>query len=487
MKNILCIAAKYAYDALGQLVRVNDPHENATWVYNYDRGGNITSKVKYAYTTDTLGTALETIPYAYGDANWKDKLTAYNGTAITYDAIGNPLNDGSWTYEWAVGRQLKKMSREGQSLTFKYDHNGMRIQKVLEHSWYPETTNYTYHGNLLTHMNVVYTDFDEIEHTDKLHFFYDAQSRPAKVRFNGTIYTYLHNLQGDIVGILDNTGNLVVEYKYDAWGKLLSTTGSLADTLGVRNPFRYRSYVYDEESGLYYLHSRCYKPEYQRFVNADTQLDTRGFSANQFAYCGNSPVVRVDTDGRLWGTVFSFIAAAAIEIAAVAAEALTTAAIVLGAAVVVAVAADTATSSDPLISADTAVQIGMCVAVTELMVSNSIANIQSIATSTETTTTSAARVQRERPCHRHHIVAKNAWRAAPARRILQQYGISVNDPINLVAVPAKMHASMHTSSYYAMVNSRLLVASLRGEEAVKTELRRLNSLISSASILYYLS
>ena len=132
--------------------------------------------------------------------NWKDKLTSYNGTAITYDAIGNPLNDGSWTYEWAVGRQLKKMSRDGQSLTFKYDHNGMRTQKTLEHSWYPETTNYTYHGKLLTHMTVNYTDFDEVEHTDKLHFFYDAQSRPMKVRFNGTIYTYLHNLQGDIVG-----------------------------------------------------------------------------------------------------------------------------------------------------------------------------------------------------------------------------------------------------------------------------------------------
>lgn len=59
-----------------------------------------------------------------------------------------------------------------------------------------------------------------------------------------------HNLQGGIVGILDSTGALVVEYKYDAWGKLLSTTGSLADTLGKRNPFRYRGYVYDEEKEL---------------------------------------------------------------------------------------------------------------------------------------------------------------------------------------------------------------------------------------------
>ena len=87
------LTSTYEYDALGQLVRVNDPHENATWVYEYDLGGNILSKRKYAYTTDVPGEALETIPYVYGDANWKDKLTSYNGATITYDAIGNPLDD----------------------------------------------------------------------------------------------------------------------------------------------------------------------------------------------------------------------------------------------------------------------------------------------------------------------------------------------------------------------------------------------------------
>ena len=300
-------------NALGQLIRVNDPHVNATWVYNYDRGGNILSKVKNAYTTGALGTAVETIPYTYGDSNWKDKLTAYNGTAITYDAIGNPLNDDSWTYEWAAGRQLKKTSREGQSLTFKYDHNGMRIQKVLEHSWYPETTNYTYHGKLLTHMEVAYTDFDEVEHTDKLHFFYDAQSRPVKVRFNGTIYTYVQNLQGDIVGILDNTGNLVVEYKYDAWGKPLSTTGSLADTLGIRNPFRYRGYVYDEESGLYYLRSRYYNPAVGRFTNADGTIgEFAGLKThNLYGYCLSDPICRNDASGNTSTDAYEFYLRAA--------------------------------------------------------------------------------------------------------------------------------------------------------------------------------
>ena len=124
------------------------------------------------------------------------------------------------------------MSAEGTSVSFKYDHNGMRVQKVVQQFWHPETTNYIYHGKTLTHMTVDYTDFDEVAHQDEMHFFYDAQSRPVKVKFNGTMYTYLSNLQGDIVGILDNAGTLVVEYTYDAWGKPLSTTGALADTLG---------------------------------------------------------------------------------------------------------------------------------------------------------------------------------------------------------------------------------------------------------------
>ena len=279
------LTTTYVYDALGQLIRVNDPHENATWVYNYDHGGNITSKVKYAYTTGTLGTAQETIPYVYGDSNWKDKLTSYNAQTITYDAIGNPLNDGTWTYDWQAGRQLKQMSKPGTTVQFKYDHNGLRVGKAVNGA----ETKYVLHGKLITHMTCG---------SDTLHFFYDAQSRPAKVSFNSVLYTYVHNLQGDIVGILDSAGTLVVEYKYDAWGKLLSTTGNMADTLGKRNPFRYRGYVYDEESGLYYLRSRYHSPEFGRFVNADTQLGWHAlFGTNLYLYCLNDPALFSDSDG----------------------------------------------------------------------------------------------------------------------------------------------------------------------------------------------
>ena len=86
---------------------------------------------------------------------------------------------------------------------------------------------------------------------------------------------------------------MVVEYTYDAWGKVLSTTGSMAGTLGTIQPFRYRGYVYDVETGLYYLRSRYYSPKSNRFINADSVLE--GISL--FSYCENKPLLRLDSNG----------------------------------------------------------------------------------------------------------------------------------------------------------------------------------------------
>ena len=133
-----------------------------------------------------------------------------------------------------------------------------------------------------------------------LHFFYDAQSRPAFVEYNGTKYRYIHNLQGDIVGIVDGNGNLVVEYRYDAWGKLISITGTLKTSLGELNPFRYRGYVYDEETELYYLKSRYYNPKRNRFNNVDSIAGKVGAlgAHNLFMYCANNSVLMSDPDGK---------------------------------------------------------------------------------------------------------------------------------------------------------------------------------------------
>ena len=129
------------------------------------------------------------------------------------------------------------------------------------------------------------------------------------VNYNGTYYYYLCNAQGDVVKLIDKTGSTVVEYTYDSWGKLLSTSGSLAETFGAEQPFRYRGYVYDEETGFYYLQSRYYNPEVGRFISADVYLSTgQGvIGHNAYAYCGNNPIIRLDSTGNFWDTIFDIV------------------------------------------------------------------------------------------------------------------------------------------------------------------------------------
>jgi RHS repeat-associated protein len=126
-----------------------------------------------------------------------------------------------------------------------------------------------------------------------------------------TRYFYVLNQQGDVVAIINGNGDFVVEYYYDAWGRLLSTTGTLATTLGKNNPLRYRGYVYDTETGLYYLQSRYYNPTWGRFINADDPgymgIDGTPSSYNLFSYCGNNPVTRADDDGEFWHIVIGAV------------------------------------------------------------------------------------------------------------------------------------------------------------------------------------
>ncbi len=127
--------------------------------------------------------------------------------------------------------------------------------------------------------------------------------------YNGVKYFYLKNAQGDVTGLVNASGTQVVSYTYDPWGVPMSTDGTMASTLGAANPLRYRGYVYDTETGLYYLSSRYYNPVWGRFINADT-ADVLGASPgkanwdkNLFAYCDNDPVNRQDNGGDLWQEV----------------------------------------------------------------------------------------------------------------------------------------------------------------------------------------
>ena len=91
-----------------------------------------------------------------------------------------------------------------------------------------------------------------------IYYVYDANGQPVGMKYNGVQYWYQKNMQGDVVRILNASGAEVVSYAYDAWGKVLSVSGSLSSTVGAANPFRYRGYYYDTETGWYYLNTRYY-------------------------------------------------------------------------------------------------------------------------------------------------------------------------------------------------------------------------------------
>ena len=174
---------------------------------------------------------------------------------------------------------------------------------------------YYYNGDLLRYLDYD-SDVTDPNTAAKLYFVLDANGQPIEVSYRPEgstetgFYYYVHNLQGDVEAIVNSSdGNVVVWYTYDAWGNVLTVGGTLATTLGELNPFRYRSYVYDEETALYYLQSRYYDPEMGRFINADALTSTgQGLIGNNmFTYCGNNPVHRADIDGESWLAVIGAI------------------------------------------------------------------------------------------------------------------------------------------------------------------------------------
>ena len=94
----------------------------------------ITISYEYAYTTGALGSVQSTNTYTYGNDDWGDQLTAFNGTANTYDKIGNPktyYNGTSYNFLWQNGRKLVSANKSGTTYRYTYDDRGNITQKIV--------------------------------------------------------------------------------------------------------------------------------------------------------------------------------------------------------------------------------------------------------------------------------------------------------------------------------------------------------------------
>ena len=270
--------------------------------------------------------------------------------------------------------------------------------------------------------------------TETHNFFYDNTGKPYAMQVNGTTYYYVTNLQGDVMGMVDSSGNSVASYTYDLYGKVLTATGALAE----KNPLRYRGYYYDSESSLYYLQSRYYDPATRRFVNADSYASTgQGLIGhNMFAYCNNSPGNSSDPYG--YGSIS------------------------IG-----------GTSQDSFCElldggcsgggAGLLIGIGFLERFTNAVKAVAAKADEEFEAVRDKVAASFAKAKSVGPYRSneesHHIVAQNDRRAIPAATILNMiYPRGVNDAANIVSIKTSLHRRLHSNAYYIAVNFLIVSA-----------------------------
>jgi len=283
---------KYYYDNHSQLIEEDNLVDNITINYIYDNYGNILSKKTYTYGTTTL---LDEDTYEYNNSNWQDLLTKFDNESITYDNIGNPLTIGNKTLTWMNGRELATYSDGTNNISYKYDLLGIRTSKTVNGI----TTNYYVEGR-----NIIFED----RNGTMLYYLYNGDELLG-FTYNNNTYYYHKNMFGDIIGIYDSDYNEIVTYQYDSWGVIKNIIDNSSINIGTINPFRYRSYYYDNETELYYLNSRYYNPRIGRFINADAYVATGQslIGHNMFCYCGNNPITRIELEGCFWEEILGVI------------------------------------------------------------------------------------------------------------------------------------------------------------------------------------
>ena len=305
---------------------------NATYEYNPD--GKL-KKITYPRLNDNT---LLTTEYTYNAIGRLTSVTNKKGSTVlsrfnyTYDANGNiiTVNDGSVTKTYKydkLNRLTEIQPSSGNIIIYTYDLRGNRSTQTGG-SYYFVNTGYSYDmenrlqsvskGTGTTHMEYYADGLRSKKHTATTSnlYIYDLSGRVVaeannaaniaanyvwgpdrvlvKKERSGGEYYYLYNGHGDVVQIVDKTGKIVNNYKYDEWGNITASTETIS------NPFKYAGEVYDEETGLYYLRARYYDPTLGRFINEDSfegQV-TNPLSLNLYTYCYNSPLSYTDSSGN---------------------------------------------------------------------------------------------------------------------------------------------------------------------------------------------
>ena len=208
-------------------------------------------------------------------------------------------------------RNLLSYSKNNATISYSYNADGIRRSKQSAN----EKIIYDYAGSTLVH---------EYHETSGIDIFYSYDSKGHLMMIetlqNQVLNKYYVavNSRGDVEKIYNSSKALVAQYSYDSWGKVISVLDGNGNTptssthIANLNPIRYRGYYYDSESGFYYLQSRYYDPNVQRFVNSDeisvvTSTLDQITDKNLYTYCDNNPIMRYDDEGEFWNTIIEAV------------------------------------------------------------------------------------------------------------------------------------------------------------------------------------
>jgi len=301
----------YTYDPHGRLTGETDYVDGKYHEYIYNTTGNIHAHWTYALDEDGQPSSTGTVRYyTYGNSNWPDQLSAYDGESIVYDSLGNPTEYyNNCEFEWQRGRQLASVKFDADAtvadVTYKYNENGLRTYKDTADT----TTIYEWDEATLIRELVTYKATNR---TYDIWYFYDNTGSVIGFEYScindlneksTTRIYYEKDLQGNVIGLLDSRGAEIATYFYDAWGNI--TTSMCYEGYEVPfvlNHITYRGYYRDNETGFYYLQSRYYDAGICRFINADDvailgmQMNSM-YKDNLYAYCNCNPVNYIDPSG----------------------------------------------------------------------------------------------------------------------------------------------------------------------------------------------
>ena len=284
---------EYICDKLSRLKEEYNPITEQTIVYTHGLNNNISTVTHHVGRKISI---IKTETYIY-DVNYKDQLneiqTIESGITttktITYNSNRVPTSFLGKTLDWQ-GRRLTSIN--GEDFKYYYNDAGIRTSKVVNNV----TTKYHLIGDRVGSLT---------KGSNKLFFHYNERDMLVGLEYDKENYFYSRDLTGNITSIVDKNGLIMVEYQYDAWGRWLNQATAAKTSIGTTllslNPFLYKGYIYDEESGFYYLKSRYYSTEVKRFISDDdiSYLDHENiYKLNLYAYCGNNPITRVDYSGH---------------------------------------------------------------------------------------------------------------------------------------------------------------------------------------------